>query len=341
MPLKILILGANGFVGHKLTHTILQSTDWEVYGMDIGNNKLEASLGNSRFYFMQGDMLINQKWVEEHVKKCDVVLPLVAIANPATYVEDPLSVFALDFEANLPIIRYCVQYKTRVVFPSTSEVYGMSDEDIFDEETSRLVLGPIQKERWIYGCSKQLLDRIIYAYGKHQDLAFTLFRPFNWIGPQQDNVYDPKSGSSRVVSQFISRIIHGTDIQLVNGGLQRRCFTFLDDGIACLLKIIENKEGCANSRIFNIGNPKNDVSIKELAELLLNLAKTFPRYAEQVKKIKIVTVNSTDYYGKGYQDVLARVPAIKNAQQYLGWYPTTDLKTALHETLRYYSDNIS
>lgn len=340
MSLKILILGVNGFIGNGLTRAILKNTDWEIYGMDMANNKLENSLGHERFHFIEGDIGINKEWIEYHIKKCDIALPLVAIANPATYVKDPLRVFELDFEANLQIVRQCLQYKTRVIFPSTSEVYGMSDEDTFDEETSKLVLGPIQKERWIYSCSKQLLDRVIYAYGNHHSLAFTLFRPFNWIGPKQDNVYENKEGSSRVVSQFISHIIHGKDIQLVDGGLQRRSFTFLDDGIDCLLKIIANKNGCADGRIFNIGNPKNDVSIKELAEILLSLAKTFPKHAKQAEKINIITVNSGDYYGKGYQDVSARVPSIKNAEQYLKWRPTTDLKTALKKTLDYYFGDV-
>ncbi len=336
MSLKVLILGVNGFIGNALTHTILKNTDWEVYGMDMSTNKLGESLGHPRFHFLEGDISIHKEWIEYHVKKCDVVLPLVAIANPATYVKDPLRVFELDFEANLEIVRQCVQYKTRVLFPSTSEVYGMCEDAAFDEESSHMVLGPIQKERWIYSCSKQLLDRVIYAYGKHQDLAFTLFRPFNWIGPKQDNVYETKEGSSRVVSQFISHIIHRKDIQLVDGGSQRRSFTFLDDGLDCLLKIIENKEGAADGRIFNIGNPANDLSIKELANLLLELAKDYPKYAERANSIKIVDVESASYYGKGYQDILTRVPSIKNAEQYLGWRPTTDLKTALKKTLDYY-----
>lgn len=336
MTLKILILGVNGFIGNGLTRAILNQTDWEIYGMDMATHKLEKSLGHKRFHFIEGDIGINKEWIAYHVKKCDVVFPLVAIANPALYVQDPIRVFELDFEANLTIIRQCLKYNTRVIFPSTSEVYGMCEDAMFDEETSNLVLGPIQKERWIYSCSKQLLDRVIYAYGNHENLAFTLFRPFNWIGPKQDNVFDAKEGSSRVVSQFISHIIHGKDIQLVNGGLQRRSFTFLDDGIACLLKIIENKDGCADGRIFNIGNPANDISIKQLAEMLLEMAKDYPRYKQQAEKINIVQVDSKDYYGRGYQDVSARVPSIQNAERYLNWRPQTDMTTALRKTLDYY-----
>lgn len=336
MTLKVLILGINGFIGNSLTKAILTHTDWEIVGMDLANDKLSDSINHPRLHFTQGNISIDKQWVEQQVQTCDVVLPLVAIANPTIYVQDPLRVFELDFAANLEIVRHCVKYQTRIIFPSTSEVYGMCDDAEFNEETSNLVLGPITKERWIYSCSKQLLDRVIYAYGKHNNLPYTLFRPFNWIGPKQDNVYDPKAGSSRVVSQFISNIIHGKDIQLVEGGKQQRSFTFIDDGIECLLKIIANKNNCAAGRIFNIGNPNNDVSIKELAETLLAMAKTYPNYAEQAEKIKIVSVASDNYYGSNYQDVTTRVPAIKNAQEYLNWQPMTDWKTALKKILDYY-----
>ena len=209
MALKVLILGVNGFIGSSLTERILRDTDWDVFGMDIGQDKINEVVSNPRFHYVEGDIRINREWIEYHVSKCDVVLPLVAIATPATYVQDPLRVFELDFEANLNIVRKCVRYRKRVVFPSTSEVYGMSTDREFDEESSNLVLGPIEKQRWIYSCSKQLLDRVIYAYGQQEGLRFTLFRPFNWIGPKLDNILEPKEGSSRVLTQFIGNILRG------------------------------------------------------------------------------------------------------------------------------------
>jgi len=336
MSLKVLILGVNGFIGSSLTEHILRDTDWEVYGMDMSQDKLGESLGHERFRYVEGDITINREWIEYHVKKSDAVLPLVAIATPATYVLDPLRVFELDFEANLAIVRQCVRYKKRVIFPSTSEVYGMSADREFDEEASNLVLGPINKPRWIYSCSKQLLDRVIAAYGQQHGFKYTLFRPFNWIGPKLDNIMEPKEGSSRVLTQFIGNILRGKDIQLVDGGAQRRSFTYIDDGVDALMRIIANKDGCADGRIFNIGNPKNDMSVRELAETLVALVKTYPKYAALADKTRLVTVNSGDYYGKGYQDILTRVPSIRNAEKYLGWKPLTDFKTALRKTLDYH-----
>src|SRR5258705_3970366 len=106
---KVLILGVNGFIGHHLSKRILETTDWHVYGMDMMSDRITDLLENesykARMHFFEGDITINKEWVEYHVKKCDVILPLVAIATPSTYVKQPLRVFELDFEANLPIVR--------------------------------------------------------------------------------------------------------------------------------------------------------------------------------------------------------------------------------------------
>jgi UDP-4-amino-4-deoxy-L-arabinose formyltransferase/UDP-glucuronic acid dehydrogenase (UDP-4-keto-hexauronic acid decarboxylating) len=287
---------------------------------------------------VEGDISINKEWIEYHVKKCDVVLPLVAIATPATYVKEPLRVFELDFEQNLAIIRQCVKYDRRLVFPSTSEVYGMCPDKEFDEDASPLVTGPINMQRWIYSASKQLLDRVIWAYGSQRGLRFTCFRPFNWIGPKLDDLtLEPeKEGSSRVVTQFISSLFRGDTIKLVDGGMQKRCFTYVDDGIACLMKIIENKGGVCNGHIFNIGNPKNEATIKELATKLRKMFMSHPAVRRRKRFSEIVEVSSGDFYGKGYQDIDFRVPSIKKAKRIIGWEPKVNLETALKKTIEYY-----
>jgi nucleoside-diphosphate-sugar epimerase len=336
MPLKVLILGANGFIGSSLTHAILKQKDWEVYGMDVGDHKLGNCLGNPRFKFVEGDVTISREWIEYHVKKCDAIIPLVAIANPAQYVKDPLRVFELDFEANLAVVRQCARYRKRIIFPSTSEVYGMCPDAKLDEATSPMVYGPIEKQRWIYAASKQLLDRVIYAYGVRDNVDYTLFRPFNWIGPKLDNVFEAKEGSSRLFTQFISTVIFMNPIQLVDGGRQSRSFTFIDDGVDALLRIIENPGGRASRQIFNIGNPKNNVSVAELARFIIAAFKEYPEYREHAAKAKVVVVPSKKYFGKYYQDIQNRVPAITHIGRQLGWKPKIDLKTAIKLTLDYH-----
>ena len=338
---KILILGVNGFIGHHLSKRILATTDWQVYGMDMNTDRIDDLLPNPRFKFFEGDITINKEWIEYHVRKCDVILPLVAIATPATYVKAPLRVFELDFEANLPIVRAAVKHKKHLVFPSTSEVYGMSGDAEFDPENSPLVYGPINKPRWIYACSKQLMDRVIAGYGQQDGLNYTLFRPFNWIGAGLDTIFSAKEGSSRVVTQFLGHIVRGETISLVDGGHQKRAFTDIDDGIDALMKIIENKNGVASGQIYNIGNPANNHSVRELADMMLRLAGNMPEYAESAKAVKLVETSSGAYYGTGYQDVQNRVPKIANTMRDLDWAPKADMQTALRKIFDAYRGQIA
>lgn len=337
--MKVLILGVNGFIGHHLSQRIIAKTDWEVYGMDMQSDRLGDLLDHQRFRFFEGDITINKEWIEYNIRKCDTILPLVAIATPATYVSDPLRVFELDFEANLPIVRSCVKHGKRLVFPSTSEVYGMCPDARFDPETSPLVYGPINKPRWIYACLKQLMDRVIWAYGAKSQLNYTLFRPFNWIGAGLDSINTAKEGSSRVITQFLGNIVRGENIKLVDGGTQKRAFTYIDDGIDALMKIIENKNGVGNGKIYNIGNPRNNLSIKGLAEMMLKLALTYPEY-KNAGRVRIVKTTATKYYGKGYQDMQNRRPYIANTTRDLHWRPKTGMKEALKRVFDAYRGDV-
>lgn len=338
---RILILGVNGFIGHHLSKRMLAHTDWQIFGMDMQSERITDLLPNPRFHFTEGDITINKEWIEYNIKKCDVVLPLVAIATPATYVKEPLRVFELDFEANLPIVRSCVKYGKRILFPSTSEVYGMCADDEFDPYASPLVYGPIDKQRWIYACSKQLMDRVIWAYGSEGKLDFTLFRPFNWIGAGLDSIHTAKEGSSRVITQFLGHIVRGEEIHLVDGGAQRRTFTYIDDGIDALMKIVANENGAASGKIYNIGNPRNDYSVRELATMMLELAVTYPEYRESAQRVRLVETSSGDYYGKGYQDVQNRVPMISNTETELGWKPRTAMDEALRHIFEAYRGDVA
>lgn len=333
---RVLILGVNGFIGNHLTERLLQDDNYEIYGLDIGSDAISRFLDNPRFHFVEGDISIHSEWIEYHIKKCDVVLPLVAIATPIEYTRNPLRVFELDFEENLKIIRDCVKYDKRIIFPSTSEVYGMCTDNNFDEDASNLVVGPINKQRWIYSVSKQLLDRVIWAYGDKNGLKFTLFRPFNWMGPRLDNLNAARIGSSRAITQLILNLVEGSPIKLIEGGKQKRCFTDISDGIEALFRIIENKDGRCDGQIINIGNPDNEASIKELAEMLLACFERHPLRDRFPPFAGFREVESSDYYGKGYQDVEHRKPSIRNAKRCLNWVPTVEMEETVEHTLDFF-----
>ena len=332
---RVLILGVNGFIGNHLSERLLRDDRYEVYGLDIGSDAIDRLRSHPHFHFVEGDISIHSEWIEYHIKKCDVVLPLVAIATPIEYTRNPLRVFELDFEENLKLVRYCVKYNKRVIFPSTSEVYGMCQDKNFDEDSSNLIVGPINKQRWIYSVSKQLLDRVIWAYGA-KGLNFTLFRPFNWMGPRLDRLDSARIGSSRAITQLILNLVEGTPIRLFDGGEQKRCFTDIADGVEALARIIDNDNDVCNGQIINIGNPDNEASIRQLGEELLRQFEAHPLRHNFPPFAGFRDVESKAFYGAGYQDVEHRKPSIANAKRLLNWEPTVEMRETIGNTLDFF-----
>lgn len=256
--MRILVTGINGFIGSHFAEFVLSETGWDIVGLDLSSDNIDSLLANKKLIFKKGDIFKDTDWLEEQVKACDVVLPLAGIAKPAYYLKRPVWTFELDFEQNLRIVRMCVEYGKRLVFPSTSEVYGLSgDEELKEDETS-LIAGPIGKMRWIYSCSKQMMDRLIFAYGIERGLRFTVFRPFNWVGPRLDSFRDAEERSARSITQMIYDILYRGEITIIDGGVSRRSFTWVGDAIEGLAAIIEDRDGKADGEIFNIGSPANN-----------------------------------------------------------------------------------
>lgn len=216
----------------------------------------------------------------------------------------------------------------------------MAGAEPFDPYSSNLVTGPVNKSRWIYASCKQLMDRVIHAYGEHHSLNYTIFRPFNWFGPGLDSIQTPGEGGSRVVTSFIASLMTNSDMVLVDGGSQRRAFTHVDDGIDALIRILQNRAGVANRRIYNIGTPTNDASILELAELLLQVSEDIPQLRGASARVSLKAVDSTSFYGEGYQDVQNRLPDISHTMIELGWRPRIDLRTGLLRTVQWYANEV-
>ncbi|MGU0172453.1 bifunctional UDP-4-keto-pentose/UDP-xylose synthase [Escherichia coli] len=263
----------NGFIGNHLTERLLREDHYEVYGLDIGSDAISRFLNHPHFHFVEGDISIHSEWIEYHVKKCDVVLPLVAIATPIEYTRNPLRVFELDFEENLRIIRYCVKYRKRIIFPSTSEVYGMCSDKYFDEDHSNLIVGPVNKPRWIYWYQNNYL---LGDLGLWRKRGFTVHPspPFNWMGPRLDNLNAARIGSSRAITQLILNLVEGSPIKLIDGGKQKRCFTDIRDGIEALYRIIENAEIAATVKLSTLAILRTKRALRNWARCCWRASKT-------------------------------------------------------------------
>lgn len=336
--MRILITGINGFIGSHLTELALKKNDWEIVGFDLCHDNVDGLLRDKRLTFKKGDLFKDTDWLEQQVRECDVVLPLAGIAKPAYYLKKPIWTFELDFEQNLKIVRMCAEHGVRLVFPSTSETYGLSGDGELREDETPLITGPINKMRWVYSCSKQMMDRMIFAYGQEQGLKFSIFRPFNWVGPRLDSFKDAEEHCARSFTQIIYDILYRGNVTLVDGGTNRRSFTWIGDAVEGLSALIDDKDGRAEGQIFNIGCSENNYCIKEIAEMIIDEMKDIPLFREKAEKAVLVSVPSDSYYSPSYEDTKNRVPSVEKMERLLGWRSKTGIREIIRLTLAWYAE---
>jgi UDP-apiose/xylose synthase len=350
--MKILTLGAAGFIGSHLTHRLLKEGHI-VTAVDVATEKVEEFMDHPNLTFLQQDIR-NPEWnLDQMVRDTDLVIDLIAYANPGLYLRIPLEVFHLNFTENLKIAEACVRNKKRLIQYSTCEVYGRTVASIpsahltdpedpihatFSEDGSEYILGPIVKHRWIYSCAKQLLERVLHAYGIEQGFNYTIIRPFNFIGPKIDFLpQDNKDGIPRVFSYFMDALLTSGKMKLVNGGTNRRCYTYIEDAVDCSYRIVENPGGACDRQIFNIGSPYNELSIRQMAEIMRDT------YAQKFREgdqplAEIISVTGEEFYGEGYDDSDRRIPDITKARTLLGWEPKWSLRDTIEATMKFHVD---
>lgn len=206
---------------------------------------------------------------------------------------------------------------------------------VLKEDESPCIFGPIEKQRWSYACAKQLIERLIYAEGAENGMEFTIVRPFNWIGPRMDfipGIDGPSEGVPRVLACFSNNLLRHEPLKLVDGGVSQRTFVYIKDAIEAVMLMIENPAR-ANGHIFNVGNPNNEVTVRQLAEMMTDVYSKVS--GEPSLEEPTVDVSSQEFYGAGYDDSDKRIPDMTIIHKQLGWDPKTSLWDLLESTLTY------
>lgn len=330
--MKIAVLGAGGFIGSHLVEYLVKRGEHAVVGVDVDREKL-SDLEASALTFHQADVRVADALLDDVVRAADLVVDLVAHANPSLYVTSPVEVFELNFLQNLKIARLCMKHAKHLVQYSSAEVYGKADQGgSCSEAATDSVLGPVGKQRWIYAASKSLLERVLYAHGLRGDLSYTIVRPFNFIGSRLDYLVSPGSmGGPRVFAHFMSALLRGGPMFLVDGGHHRRTFLHVEDANEAFQALLEHPEKSRNE-IFNVGNPSNEITIRELAGLMTML------YAELVGEApdcELVEVSAERFYGAGYEDADRLPPDVRKLRA-LGWEPRYDLESTFRDAMASY-----
>ena len=314
--MKALITGVAGFVGSNLAKKVLECGH-RVIGIDnlsYGSMRnLDDIIKHPKFTFILDDVanIAQMKDLES-----DITVHLASQKIPRY--TSALRTIEENYEMLRKVIHKCLRDKSKIVFSSTSDVYGKNPNVPFHEE-SDLVMGPTTTKRWAYASSKLVGEQLIMAYHDEYNLDYTIMRFFGSYGPNQNTTW---WGGPQAV--FIQNILEGKSIEIHGDGTQTRTFTYIDDLVQGIVKCMFEKN--SGNSIFNIAsNPEEEVTITELGYKIWDLMK--PDEAE--RDIKFIPYAS---FGK-YEDVMRRVPNISKIKSELGYEPTYTLETCLKKTI--------
>jgi UDP-apiose/xylose synthase len=330
----VAVLGAGGFIGSHLVDHLLRMGRYNILGIDVSADKLRDISGRG-FRFHLADIRHSPDLLDHVIQQADIVVDLIAYANPSMYVTEPLQVFDLNFTQNLEIAKRCIAHRKRLVQYSSAEVYGKGAEGAaYVEDESDAVFGPVHKQRWIYATAKMLLERVLFAHGVAGDLEYTIIRPFNFIGSRIDYLVPANAiGGPRVFPHFMSALLTGGPLRLVDGGHVRRAFMHIADANRAFQTVLDQPQETRN-QIYNVGNPDNDLTIREVAQLMVEL---YQELTGRASTSALVDIRGEDFYGPGYEDS-SRLPPDVSKLRRLGWAPRHDVRSTFRDAMAFYLD---
>jgi UDP-glucose 4-epimerase len=316
---EILVTGGAGYIGSHVVDALLEKNSVTVLDNlstgKIGN--IQHNLRTKGFKFIKGNVE-DFETVKRAAAKCDMIIHEAAVVGVKHYVEDPLKVLLVNSLGMENILEVARKIDAKVIFASTSEVYGKSEKLPLREDGDRL-LGPTAIDRWCYSTSKAFDEHLCFGYHKRYSLPIVILRYFNSYGPRASG-----SEYSGVIPIFINRVLRNKPPQVHGDGKQTRCFTYISDTVWGTLLAMDKKQ--ASGEVINIGTD-TETSILELAEMIIRMAG---------KKMKPQFIPYESFYGESYEDIRRRVPSISKAKKLLGWKPTVTLEEGLSQTIAWY-----
>lgn len=314
--MKVLITGGAGFLGSHLGDAFLARGD-EVYSLDTGSDfKIKHNLNNPKFHVVKASVL-DHDILEGLIIKCDLVYHLAAVVGVEHYVENPYKVLDVNINGTQAVLKLAFKHNKRMVFSSTSEVYGRNPKVPFSEHDDR-VLGSTKIDRWCYSTSKAAGEHFCFAYNQ-MGLPVTIVRYFNVYGPRLD-----KLDVGRIITIFLGQILRNEPLTVIGDGKQTRCFTYVDDAMRATVNAGLKEE--AVGEIFNIGTDV-ETPIIELAEEMIKITGA---------KSEIKFVDQEQIYGKRYEDIQRRVPNVTMMNKILGVKAETPLSEGLAKTIEWF-----
>lgn len=315
---KVLVTGGAGFIGSHLCEELIKRKNKVICldNLSVGSlTNLESISNNKNFEFVKGDVR-NQELVERLISRVNIIYHLAAVVGVSVVVENPIEDISVNFGGLKTLTEAAYKAgKKKVIFTSSSEVYGKNTNIPLSEDKTDSLFGPTSITLWAYGLSKAIGEHYLLGYAE-KGLPVSIVRYFNSYGPRSIN-----SIYANVVPKFIRQALSGKDITVYSDGKQTRTFCYVSDTVEGTIKAAENN----SNQIFNIGSDK-EIAIKKLAQMIKKISKS---------KSKIVYVPESKVFKRRFESTRRRVPDLTKAKKILHFTPRISLEKGLEETINW------
>ena len=319
---KVIVTGGAGFIGSNLVKKLLDLNVEKLLIIDdlsTGNESNISSIVKDERVKFLNSKIEDIENLNELFKDYDFCYHLAAGVG-VQYIMDNLSESLLtNILATHKVLEACQFNELPVLLTSTSEVYGVAEDDVWTEETKSLI-GPTTKLRWSYAASKMIDEFIALSLFEEGKVSPIIVRLFNIIGPNQLSKY------GMVVPRFIESALEDKDILIHGDGSQSRSFTWVDDVVNYLIKLAEVK---AYGEVFNIGQTE-EISIKNLAELIIEKTNS---------NSQIIFKSHEEVFGKAFDDPKRRTPGIDKIIEFTGIKPTKNIEFMIENIINFKKNN--
>jgi UDP-glucose 4-epimerase len=315
--MDVTVTGGAGFIGSALvTRLVADGHDVTVFdNVSRGDvDKLDDVIDDIQF--VRGDIR-NKSEFADGIGNPDVLYHLAAINGTKNFYEQPNVVL----DTNVMGVKHAVELTAekeipRLVFSSSSEVYGFPDEFPTAETHPLQIMDP-ENPRFSYAGSKIIGEQYVVNGAEAHGFDYTIVRPHN--------IYGPAMGFDHVVPEFIEQIVTDKPFTIYGDGGQTRSFCYIDDATDAFASA--GVESAAANETFNVGT-QEEVSINELAERLFDIADVDP---------EVEYTDSVELEGSTRR----RQPSISNAREKIGYNPTVSLDEGLRRTFDWYESAFS
>lgn len=318
LGIRYLITGGAGFIGSHVADALVARGEDVVVLDDLSTGRrgnVEQLVESSSVRLVEGSVT-DAGLVNELMARCDCCLHLASAVGVRLVVAEPLETLRRIVLGTDIVVSAAARHGKRLVFASSSEVYGKTSDSALHEESDR-VLGSASKSRWSYAIAKSYGEALAHGYHRQHGAETTVVRLFNTIGPRQLGAY------GMVVPRFVRQAIAGQDVTVFGDGTQMRCFLHVDDAVGAILALASHEE--AIGRAFNVGNPQ-PITILGLA------ARVIERVGSS-SRIRLIPYEKA--YDEGFEELGQRTPDIGALQELVGWTPRRTLDEALDDVIAY------